>query len=83
MNGIEGRVHAALRDDELGRKLAGADMDEAELLVRATLKGIDPRIELTGFGEKPRGIVRELEIDWRMEGGADHSEIVLLPEVSV
>lgn len=83
MDEIEERVHAALRDEELGQRLADADMDDAELLVRAALKAVDPRVEIVGFGEKPRGIVRELEIDWRVAGGADHSEIVLLPEVSV
>jgi hypothetical protein len=46
------------------------------------LQAIDRRIVLAGFGEKPRGIVRELEIDWRMDG-ATHSELVRLPEVSV
>jgi hypothetical protein len=82
MDEIEGRVQAALRAEQLGQRLADADMDEAESLVRATLETIDPRIELAGFGEKPRGIVRELEIDWRLDGAA-HSEIVLLPEVPV
>jgi hypothetical protein len=82
MDEIEGRVQAALRAEQLGQRLADADINEAESLVRATLETIDPRIELAGFGEKPRGIVRELEIDWRLDGAA-HSEIVLLPEVPV
>lgn len=79
---IKGRVREALRADALGQQLAGADMDEAERLVRSVLKSIDQRIELAGFGEKPRGIVRELAIDWRMDG-ATHSETVLLPELSL
>jgi hypothetical protein len=82
MDEIEGRVQAALRAEQLGQRLADADINEAESLVRATLQAIDPKIELAGFGEKPRGIVRELEIDWRLDGAA-HSEIVLLPEVPV
>jgi hypothetical protein len=79
---IDARVQAALRDDELGRTLAGADVDEAEVLVRSTLKAVDPRIELSGFGEKPRGIVRALEIEWRLAGAA-HREVLPLPGASL
>ncbi|HZY50339.1 MAG TPA: hypothetical protein VFE64_11235 [Devosia sp.] len=79
---IKGRVREALRADALGQQLASVDMSEAERLIRSVLQAIDRRIELAGFGEKPRGIVRELEIDWRMDG-ATHSELVRLPEVSV
>lgn len=81
-DGIELRVQEALRSEVLGRTLADADMDEAEALVRSILRSIDPRIELVGFGEKPRAIVRELEIEWCLDGAACR-QVVLLPEVPV
>jgi len=73
------RVEGALRADAFRRRLANSDMDEAEPIVRSTLRMVDPEIELLGIGEKPRGIVREIELHWRLGDRDEHIETIALP----
>ena len=81
-DGIARRIDAGLGADEFLRRLASSDMDGAETMVRSALQVIDPRIELLSIGEKPRGIVREIELHWRLANGDEQTKIIPLPPVS-
>jgi hypothetical protein len=77
---IADRVHEALQAHELGKKLALSDPEYASQLVSSELAAIDPAIEMTSFGERTRGPVHELVVEWREPvAGSDHEEIIALP----
>ena len=68
-------------DAALNARLAAADMDEAEPLLRAELKSIDPKLTLVSCGEKPRGMLREIELTWSLEG-EEHRQVLVLEPTS-
>jgi hypothetical protein len=72
------RVYAALQSDELGKRLALADPDTAAQIISTELAAINPAIRLTGIGERARGPLRELIVEWAIKGRA-HEEVVVLP----
>ena len=77
---IERRASDWLNSEELARRLALMDMDEAEAALRDGLVAVDGRLEILGLGEKPRGVTRVIELSWRHgRGGAERKNTILLP----
>jgi hypothetical protein len=83
MKSLDTRVHDALTTDELLQKLADSDFDEIEPMLRATLKMVDGDLELVTFGEKSRGVVRVIELEWRSGNGDLKNESLSLPVASI
>jgi hypothetical protein len=72
------RVYAALQSDELGKRLALADPDSAAQIISSELAAIDPAIQLHGVGERARGPMLELVVEWA-HNGRRHDEVIVLP----
>jgi hypothetical protein len=76
---VEGRVYASLHSPELEEKLVLADSVSAEQLVATALAEIDPVISLVGFGERARGPLREILVEWRgAQTEVTHRETIVL-----
>jgi hypothetical protein len=82
---VEGRVYASLHSSQLEDQLSLADSGSAEQLVASALAEIDPVISLVGFGERARGPLREILVEWRgAQADVTHREtIVLSPPTQV
>jgi hypothetical protein len=77
---VPGRVYIALQSTELGHRLALADPDSAAQLISSELAAIDPAIRLLGVGERARGPMRELLVEWSESAeGVPHEETIVLP----
>lgn len=77
---VPGRVYIALQSTELGQKLALADPDSAAQLVSSELAAVDPSIRLLSVGERARGPMRELLIEWSESAeGVPREETIVLP----
>ena len=76
---IAERVERRLTDAELNARLAAIDMDEADPVLRAELAAIDPGVTLVSSGEKPRGMLREIELTWSYAGEERRQVLVLQP----
>ena len=77
---VPGRVYSVLQSEELGQRLALADMDSAQQVISSEFATIDPAIRLVSVGERARGPMRELLIEWtEPAGGVPHQEVVVLP----
>jgi hypothetical protein len=77
---VPARVYAALQSTELGRQLALADPESAAQVISSELAAIDPAIRLLGVGERARGPMRELLVEWSETAeGVPHQEVIVLP----
>jgi hypothetical protein len=77
---VPGRVYAMLQSIELGERLALADIESAEAVISSEFAAIDPAIRLLSVGERARGPMRELLVEWSESGdGVPHQEVVVLP----
>ncbi len=77
---VPGRVYAMLQSLELGERLALADMESAEQVISSELAAIDPAIRLLSVGERARGPMRELLVEWSESADSvPHQEVVVLP----
>lgn len=77
---VAGRVYVALQSTELGQRLALADPDSAAQIVSSELAAIDPSIRLVSVGERARGPMRELLVEWAESAdGVPHQETIVLP----
>ncbi len=79
---VELEAERYFSSDEVVRQLADADIDDAEAMLRAGLAEIDPALTITSLGEKPRGVVREIELSWRCGRGEEHRRVIPLPAVA-
>jgi hypothetical protein len=76
----EGRVYIALQSTALGQRLALADPDSAAQMLASELAAIDPAIRLVSVGERARGPMRELLVEWAESAdGVPHQETIVLP----
>lgn len=73
------RVYARLQSTELGERLALADMNTAEQVIASELTAVDPTIRLLSIGERARGPMRELLIEWSDADATAHDEVIVLP----
>ena len=78
---IAERVERRLADAALNARLATIDMDEADPILRAELAAVDPGVTLVSSGEKPRGMLREIELTWAYEG-EEHRQVLVLDPTS-
>jgi hypothetical protein len=77
---VAGRVYIALQSTALGQRLALADPDSAAQVISSELAAIDPAIRLLGVGERARGPMRELLVQWsETADGVPHEETIVLP----
>jgi hypothetical protein len=72
-------VYARLQSAELGRHLALADLETAEHVIASELAEVDRAARLTSVGERFRGPMRELLVEWSDGGGTAHQEVIVLP----
>lgn len=77
---LPGLVYIALQSSELGQRLALADPDSAAQLISSEFAAIDPSIRLMSMGERARGPMRELLVEWSdSAAGVPHRETIVLP----
>jgi hypothetical protein len=76
---LDARIYARLQDAELGQRLALADIDVAQQLIGSELIAIDPTVRLLSLGERARGPMRELLVEWADGEGTTHDEVIVLP----
>ncbi len=76
--GVAARVYSRLQSDELGKRLSLADPDVAAQIITSEMKMIDSNIQLRAIGERARGPMRELIVEWSASDGA-HEEVIVLP----
>lgn len=69
-----------LASEAFATRLSSMDMEEAEATLRHALAMISPEIEVKSIGEKPRGVVREIELNWcPAPDAAVRRSVILLP----
>jgi hypothetical protein len=76
---IHVRVYARLQSPELGQRLALADIESAQQVIAAELTAVDPTLQLLTLGERARGPMRELLLEWSQGNGARNDEVIVLP----
>jgi len=80
---MTGEFRDVLNSDELLQKLADADADEIEPMLRATLKMADADTELASCRIDGRGDHRTVELTYRLRGAAATSVTLRLPPALV
>jgi hypothetical protein len=79
---LTSRVTTALRSPDLSEKLARSDIGFAEQLISTEMALVDPALQLASIGERARGQLREIVLDWRIgPHGELHQEVIVLPTV--
>jgi hypothetical protein len=82
-NADEEEVQRGLASEDLIARLARLDRDEIEPQLRAELIHLNENAELLDCGERERGIIRELEVTWRIKpNGQTHRQTLPLPTQS-
>ena len=75
-----GRVYRVLQSPELGQRLVVADTESAQQVIASEFTAIDPAIRLVSVGERARGPLREILVEWaETAGGVPHEEVIVLP----